>query len=292
MNAKWLIKLFALPLTLFMGSTGAQETNGTALAELKEIYELVMDPNQMFSISKTLGRLEIIEPTIQTHDTAALGKLLFLRSFVQSKANRDEEALSVGLEALKIDDQTPFLSDEDKEILIHWLTESAKNEGNWQTAVELYERRLPLAGKYDEGQRLGLRSEMAYCLHEAGRYDDARAQNEDILTQGETLYGQGSERLLSVITNLAQNFYMLKQYDRAQALLERRLAIAKAHNEEWDIDDSLFQLGVLAFEQGQNAQAESLMKQRLALAKESGDADRMMDAEEALQILYEKMGQR
>src|SRR3712207_8354100 len=54
--------------------------------------------------------------------------------------------------------------------------------------------------------------------------------------------------------------------------------------------ESLFQLGVLSFEQGRPKEAEAFMKRRLALAETSGDPDWIADAKEDLETLYEKIG--
>nr|WP_255699320.1 tetratricopeptide repeat protein [Luteimonas sp. Y-2-2-4F] len=141
-----------------------------------------------------------------------------------------------------------------------------------------------------EDQRLGTRERLAYCLHEAKRYDEAMEINREVLAGGERLFGADSDKLLVVIANLAQNAHALDRPDAARSLLERRLDIATRWGHEDVVDDSLFQLGVLAFETGDVAEAEAFMTRRLDLANASGDARRIANAQNDLDVLAEKLG--
>lgn len=171
---------------------------------------------------------------------------------------------------------------------VYLLAVHAEQMGHWSDAIRYYEKSIALfdtVPKVDENQCAGTQERLAYCLHEAGEYLRARQINEQVLATGERLYGANSSKLNVVLTNLAQNAYMLHDYDTARTLLERRLALSLQHDESAHIDDCLFQLGVLAFEQGRLDDAQALMQRRLDLASKSGDLQRIEDAGDAFEAL-------
>lgn len=173
------------------------------------------------------------------------------------------------------------------------LARQAEAAGQWQTAIDHYQRMIPRIDAdpaMSEDQRCGVRERLAFCLHEAECYAEARTINEEILARGETLFGPESDKLLVVIANLSQNAYCLGDLATARTLLERHLSLASRHRDTSCVDASLFQLGVLSFEQGQAQEAKRFMKHRLSLAEESADPERIADAEADLRILYEKLG--
>ncbi len=285
------LSITAVCFVMFSGPAHAQDSRDAE--RLKEIHRTVMDPNQMFSISATLAELDSLEPQIQADDVRSRGKLNYIRGFVLYRAGRAAESIAPRLEALSIDANTPFLTKGERARFIYSLANQAEELGEWDIAIGAYRKVVPLFDadpERSEDERLGTRERLAFCLHEAGKYQEATAVNKEVLAGCERLFGPDSEKLLVVVTNLAQNAYKMRQFGEAKGLLERRLSIATKRDDQSHIDDSLFQLGVLAFEQGQPGKAETFMKQRLELAKASGDAERIEDAEQALQILYEKTG--
>lgn len=278
----------------FMGLVGpslpghAQES----LQRLRELHQHLMDPTQFFSISKTLAELDELETTIPPGDNEARGKLNYLRGFVLYRAQKPTESLPPSLEALRIDAITPFLPDDERTSLIYNIASQAEEIGDWSTAIQFYEEAMPLfdaSAEYSEDQRFALRERQAYCLHEAGRYAEALALNKQTLEAGEKLFGPDSEKLLVVVTNISQNAYVLGDLKTTQSFLERLLATATKHDEHSHIDNALFLLGVLAFEQDRFEEAEAHMKRRLSLAEASSDSNRINSAREDLEILYEKM---
>jgi len=251
-----------------------------------------MDPSQVFSISATLTELDSLEKKIAAGDQQARGELNYLRGFVLYRAGRSTASLPHSLEALRIDTLRPFLADNERTRLTYDIALRAEESGDWATAIEFYEKAIPLfdsASEYSEDQRLALRERKAYCLHEAGRYSEALALNKQVLEAGENLFGPDSEKLLVVITNISQNAYALSDLKTARRFLDRVLTIATKHNRQTHMANALFQLGVLSFEQGQFKEAEDFMKRRLALARNSGVSSRITDAQEDLDALYEKM---
>jgi tetratricopeptide (TPR) repeat protein len=261
------------------------------LARLRELHRTLMDPEQTFSIRATLAELDALEARIPEGDSPARGEFNFLRGYLHSRREEAEEAVRFTREALRIDAAIPFLEEGDRTYALYRLATNAKAAQAWDTAVTAYERVIPRLAEdaqFDDGQRLGVQADFGYCLHEAGKYAEALTINKATLARGEALYGADSPELLVVITNLAQNAYELKDFAAARAFLERRLATATRHQEVSHVDDSLFQLGVLAFEEGKPQEAEDFMQRRLELARKSGDEARIEAAEEDLRILHEK----
>ncbi len=86
-----------------------------------------------------------------------------------------------------------------------------------------------------------------------------------------------------------QNEYALQDRAAARTTLERLLANAVKAQDAGMTDQALFQLGVLAFEEGHSANASELMKRRLSLARASGDQERITAAADALAVLNRKL---
>lgn len=291
-------RLILIPVAALVMASGMTAHAGPAedaLPRLKEIHRLVMDPSRTFSISETLAELDGFERDLAgtAPDGIARGELNYLRGFILYRAGRTQDSLAPMREALRIDALTSFLPGSERTRALYRLANQAETLKQWPLAIETYRQVLPLFDA-DQAvtptQRLGTRERLAFCLHEAKRFTEARQLNQEVLEGGEQLFGPESEKLLVVITNLAQNKYELGDFAGARAILERRLAIAGKHGDEARVEDSLFQLGVLAFEQDQRQEAESFMRRRLALAEKSGNADRIAEAKEDLDILYQKLG--
>ncbi len=211
---------------------------------------------------------------------------------IDQKAARPGPSIKVSVEALRIDDVHPFLSPHERLMTNYRVASQAKDEGDCRTAASYYERTLPLAvadAALTDSQRLSLRGDLGYCLHEVGRYADARAVNRALLDDAARVFGPGDRRLLPVLVNLAQNDYDLHEPEAARADLDRMLALATALHDAGHVDTALFQLGVLAYEGGRADEARRLMGHRLALAEASGDADRIHAARRDLDELERKL---
>lgn len=267
------------------------------LTRLREIRELVLDPKRVFSISKTLAELDEIEPKISGTgpDSPERGELNYLRGFIHYKAKRPEQSIPSSLEAIRIDDAAPFLPPPLKLKFVYNVATQAAGLERWSLAIAHYKKALALFHNdpdATEDHRLGTMQSLAYCLQEAGQSAEAKTVNEEVLAGGERLHGAESPKLLTVLNNLAQNVYDLGDLEAPRPLLERRLAIALKHGDDENAEDSLFQLGVLAFETGRRDEAETLMKRRLAMAEKSGDQSRIRAAKVDLEELYDKLRNR
>ncbi|SDI41817.1 Tetratricopeptide repeat-containing protein [Pseudomonas flavescens] len=292
-----IVALVVVPVILLWRSrhSAPTETISAAHARLVELDAQLMDPHGVFSISETLAELDDLENQLPGDAAADRGHLLYLRSFVLHRAGRPWESLPMGLEALRIDDARAFLSPQQRGPFAHSLATQAQDLGEWSTAIDTYGAALVLLDAdpdMSEAQRLGVRKRLAYCLHEAQRYTEALEINSEVLAGAERLVGSHDDRLLPVITNLAQNTHALGQLHSARTFLERRLEIAHRHDIADEVDDSLFQLGVLAFESGNAEEAEAFMTRRLEQASASGDEQRLAQAREDFDALYQKLGRQ
>lgn len=267
-------------------ATGA---NNTAADRLAAIHALVLDPAARFSVRPVLGKLDQVEP-LTTPGCPERGRVLQLRSFVEQKGGRAADSIRHGEGALRVEVAHPFLDLAERVSLHYGIARQAEEIGQCRIAAAHYRAVLPLLAERGESQsrQLGTRQRLAYCLHETGQFAEARAINEAILAEAAALFPADGPRTFTARLNLAQNHYALG--DRAKAALTGLLADAEKPGDGAMTDQALCRLGVLAYEGGDHRAAEDCMARRLALARASGDPERITAAEGALDELHSKLG--
>ena len=221
------------------------------------------------------------------------GRVDHLRAIVETKVDRGAEAIRHGEAALKTDAAQPFLTPGERLHLAYAVAKAQVDAKDCAGALPHYRQALALmtqASGIDDDKRLGTQQQIAYCLHEVKDFAAARDLNEKILVAGARLFGEDSPKLMGGLINLAQNQYGLGDHAGARKSLERVLAIATKADDAGKIDESLFQLGVLAFEDGRRDEAETLMARRLSLAKAGGDEARIAAAQADLDELHRRKG--
>jgi tetratricopeptide (TPR) repeat protein len=267
-------------LSLF-ASLGVAAADGSESATAFErcfapLQRQLLDPAGRFSGSDMAARLAACEAAAQGEgaDSVARARLLEAQSLLASKRERHEEAERYAAESLAIQARTTPLPDPARLMLNYRAAVAARELGRHPQAVAYLRHAVELFDTMPElsqDQRLGMRERIGYSLHEAGEFGPALESNRALLVDAEAHFGRDDARLLGLINNLAQNLHALGQPDEADALLERRLALARDVDDEDVVLDTLFQRGVLAFETGRYAQARDWMQQRLARAQASGD---------------------
>ena len=265
--------------------------DGTVGDKLAALQATLLDPQQQFSISATLAQLDVLQADTAP-DTAERGRAEYLRGLVLWKAGRFDEAMKEDQAALAADGAHPFLSGSERLYLHYNLGQMAEDAEQYGLAIDAYQKTLGLVDAdpaVAETPRLGVQESLAFCLHEAGRVGEARQLNEATLAAEAKLVGPDSIKLAVVLNNLAQNQYELKDTAGARATLERLLSIATRAKDGARVDNTLFQLGVLAFEGGQVDEARSLMTRRLQLAQAAHDRRRAAKAQEDLDVLEQKV---
>jgi len=155
----------------------------------------------------------------------------------------------------------------------YFLASVASELKSFQTAAEHYGKAADISSAapgFDLNLRLGMRERQAYALHEARRFAEAYAVNRSVLEEGERAFGVDDHRLGTVLINAAQNLYALERLPEAESYLKRALAICRARSEIEREQDLLYQLAVLAGEQGRTAQARAYLAERVERLEQRG----------------------
>ncbi|MEQ1650183.1 MAG: tetratricopeptide repeat protein, partial [Hyphomicrobiaceae bacterium] len=167
---------------------------------------------------------------------------------------------------------SPLLSAERLARSYHLLAEHLQIREDFSAAAENYRiavRHMAETPAFNEDQRLGTEQELGLVLHEAGRFQEALDNNLRVLAGGERIHGAKNPLLRSLVTNIAQNLHALGRKLEAEPYLVRALAMARLEGKDWNEQDLLFQLGVLAFETDRNDDARRFMKERIAILKKT-----------------------
>lgn len=249
------------------------------------LRDTVYDAGGMFSGSRMSADLAALEPLAEAlgAGSAEMADWLWLQFVVFRKRQQHAEGLPLGLRALAIRAARGGHTPTERYEQHYALGESALEAEDYDSAVEHLQQSAHWAAH--EGatlgteQKLGIREEIGYALHEAGRFAEALAHNRQLLADAQSAFGSGTDKRLSgLINNLAQNAYELGEQAQALAWLQQRLALGQALQDTDVVLDTLFQLGVLAHEAGQPAEARALFQQRVDIARAQDDEDLLDDA--------------
>jgi tetratricopeptide (TPR) repeat protein len=259
------------------------------------VHATVLDPGGAFSYSETYPKLEAIERLARRigADSPERARVLDLMSLVRFKHGDYSEALQLGDACLALKSASA-IAPADHILLIHRVATSAENMERYDVAASRYRTVLDFDASakgslLTDAQRLGVRENIGFVLHEDKQYAQAVASNRATLAEAERIFGPADGRLTTVLTNLAQNEYELGQFAQAEATLQRSLGIARAAGKDEVAEEMLFQLGVLAFERGDTEGARSRMKERLQAATDAHDEERIANAREAASELERRI---
>ena len=278
-------------MALFSRSSPAQKF----AQRFAPLRDTVYDEGAMFSGSAMSADLAALRPLAESlgAESTELADLLWLQFVVYSKRQMDDEGLPLGLRALSIRASRGELGTADRYRQHYAIGESALQSEEYDTAIEHLRQAAQWADREDAAlsleQKLGIREEIGYALHEAGRFAEALAHNQQLLSDAQAAFGTGTDvRLSGLVNNLAQNAYELGDPTAAQGYLAQRLALGQALKDDDIVLDTLFQQGVLAHENGDPGRARGLFEQRVAIARARGDADLLAEAEATLAELSER----
>ena len=283
--------IMGLLLAVCAGGPAAAEALAPVAARITAMQDKLLDPGSRIELDGALSDLTALEGETAP-GSAERGRVEYLRGFLFWKDEQFGPAIEHDQAALAIDAAHPFLSPPERLHLEGTLGRMAEEEGKLDVAIEAYRRTLALVGAdppVTAEQTLALQTELAFCLHEAGRYAEARALNEASLLVLVKRNGPDSPKLLPVLNNLAQNEYELKDDAAAEATLKRLLGIATAAGDGEHADSALMQLGALSFENGHGDQARDFMLRRVKLAEASRNPRQLARARAALAILEDRM---
>jgi tetratricopeptide (TPR) repeat protein len=263
------------------------------------LHATIFSEGTSFSASKMLGDLWKLYPLAiaQGSCSADMTRLLAAVATVELKRHETKAGLAFGEAAARMDAEAHALPPKDLLDLHYTLADSAgagrENAEKALRHMQEVQRIAPQVASLDPLQRFGIRESVGYWLHEAGRPGDARSSNEALLADAEKTLGAEHEALLSVLENLAQNSYDLKDLAASRAYLERCHALARTHRRIEAESRMLFQLGVLSFESGDDAAARRFMQRRVErVAQDGGHSDLRAEAAASVAELEERIRSR
>jgi tetratricopeptide (TPR) repeat protein len=280
------LSLRGVLLTLELGEVQVRRS------ELEHWEKVIRDPTELFRASEAREALAQIlkSPSLKDEEKWRAQYLVFL---VASKQGQSKVAMDEANRCLELESQVETRESQEIDsvkmpriLLPYHCAKDLGDVGRWQEAADMYEDALRLAeelGQLTEDQRLGLSEKQAHALHEAGRYEAALAVNFVVIDQGRKLFGVKSDKLLTAMTNAAENLYQLKKIDRCAEILGAALEIAI----DGEVLDSqfelLFRLAYLNLEAGEKDVAIQLFEARMQVAEAIGNEGLMADAQADLE---------
>ncbi|GFE90265.1 hypothetical protein GCM10011488_52190 [Steroidobacter agaridevorans] len=261
--------------------------------KFEPLRRTILDPTGTFNASRMIADLWALEAVAMRigQQSPEMSRLYSMLSLVEAKRGNHVDQLVLGERSLDIHAMNRALTDEEVFYLHHDLLAAAEKLKlpdnavvHARGAVEWMDRVTSL----DQLQRFGLRESLGYWLHEAGQFEAAKANNQALLADAERALGSHDGALSGVLNNLAQNSYKLGELEAAGQYLSRCLEIAHLHKRVEREFDVLFQLGVLAQEQGDSERARRHFQQRLELAEREHDEDLYMQAVATLDELQSR----
>lgn len=260
----------------------------TGLRErIAELRSLLRDPGVQLDAPGLIAELDDLTLRARGRPDARpeLRQLLIVMGMVEFKRGQLPKARDLLIDGLAMAPGAD--ADPNQLTRDHYLLASvAIDLKNLQTAAEHYGKAAEFseaAAEFDLNQRLGIRERHAFALHEAGRFADAYTVNQALLADGERLFGPDDHRLSTALINAAQNLYALRKLKEAESHLQRALGMAQAQSDIEREQDLLYQLAVLASEQGQAAKARAYLAERVARLEQRGSSKLMEAARRSLE---------
>lgn len=259
----------------------------TPLRERVEaVRALVHDSNANFSASQVIADLQQLMQEARARSDAQpeLRQVLILMGVVECKRGEAAKARELLREGLGIDagesvDLNQLTRDH------YFLASVASDLKDFQAAAEHYGKAAELAKTapgFETNQRLGIREKHGFALHEAKRFAEAYEVNFALLTDGERL-GVEDHHLSTALINTAQNLYALGRLPEAERYLQRCLAMFRARDDIEREQDLLYQLAVLASEQGRPTTARAYLTERVKVLEKAGTTQRLEAARRSLE---------
>jgi len=248
---------------------------------------LVYDSSAGFSASQLITDLQQLmqEAHARCDAQPELRQVLILMGVVECQRGETAKArdlLHAGLliEAGEPVDLTQLARDH------YFLASVASHLKDFQSAAQHYGKAAELAKTapgFATSQRLGIREKHGFALHEAKRFAEAYAVNFAVLTEGEQHFGVDDPHLSTVLVNTAQNLYALGRLPEAERYLQRCLGMARAGDDIEREQDLLYQLAVLASEQGRPTAARAYLTERVQRLEKVGTPELLEVARRSLE---------
>jgi tetratricopeptide (TPR) repeat protein len=247
---------------------------------IAEIRALLQDPHASIDAAALIAELEplAVRARDRPDSRPELRQLLICLGMLEYRRGDRLKARGLLIDGIALD---PGAADPHQLVRDHYfLAGVASDLRNFQIAAEHYGKAAEFsaaATDFDLNQRLGIRERQAFALHEAGRFLEAYEANRSLLEEGEGRFGAEDPRLGTVIVNTAQNLYGLRKLPEAESHLQRALRLVQAGGEIEREQELLYQLAVLAAEQGKVEAARGHLAQRVTRL-ERGGPSRLLEA--------------
>ncbi len=260
---------------------------------LDRIEAMLNDSAARYSLEETLAQLAGLREQAAADSPAqpALRRIGLLTARLEALRNQLPAARDAYLAALALVAPQP-VSPLFETYAHYGLACVARDLGEFDLAATHFLRASELAPpppQFTVSRQLGIRQQLGYALHEAGRFAEALAVNQALLLDAERAFGATDGKLTGVLTNIGQNIYALGQPAEAMPYLRRCQQIARHQGDVPREQDLLFQLGVLAFESGRPDEARTLMTERVLLLTRHKDLKRLAAARAALSELEKRI---
>ncbi len=247
---------------------------------------LVHDSSARFSASQIITELQQLEQTARARSDAQpeLRQVLILMGIVECQRGETAKArdlLRAGLNIAAGESVDPSQITRDH----YFLASLATDLKDFQTAAEHYGKAAELAKTapgFETNQRLGIREKHGFALCEAKRFAEAYEVNSALLADAERHFGVDDHHLSTVLINTAQNLYALGRLPEAERYLQRCLRLARAREDGEREQDLLYQLAVLAGEQGRPMEARAYLTERIERLEKLGITGRLEAARRGL----------
>lgn len=236
---------------------------------------IVLDPSAKFSASEARSEIKTLLKEYST-PSKERNRAMFLAYIVELKTQNLDLAIDYGVECHKLQLKFNALVALEHFNLCYQVGNAAASIQDFDTAAEFlglaYEKRTARPNLSDD-QILGIQEKWAHALHEVNDFKKALEVNLRVLTGGEKLFGEHSENLYAVINNIAQNYYMLKDMEKAEQFLQKALVLTQNIGDQAKEYDTVFQLGVLCSENDRHDEAIDHFKYQIEIAEDMEDED-------------------
>lgn len=262
-------------------------------AALASLRATLLEEGRLFSGSAMHQELLALEAQalgLPAH-SAQRGWLFETFTRLQTKRGDSESVLHYGALAWQVHTHHAFLDAESAFYLHYRMACAADEEGAPAMALQHLQTALAMQASpwLSHAQQLVLREKLGYLLHETGQHAPALTSNTRLLHDAQLYYGADAPVLCTLLNNLAQNAYEMRQFGESQRYLQRRLALAQRAQDYETEADCLFQLGVVDCEQGDHVGARTWFDLRVQRARSLDDPDLIDAALQAQQELSTRL---
>jgi hypothetical protein len=253
----------------------------------------MLEEGTVFSSSQMFSSLMALKALAQAigEQSPELTTLYDMLALLQFKRDIDDEALQFGELALQINEVSHALTADEQVQTHNILRKIYQSHENYAPALKHAQQAVAKATTNQlltPAQRLGLQVSLGFILHEQKQYALALQTNQQTLQDARKMYADNAIELGPLLINIAQNLYMLDRTVDTKVYLDRVLQIARQHNDTELEFDMLFQMGVLRYEDHDDAMAKHYFDECMQVANKVKDENLQNKAQDYLKLLTEK----